>query len=83
MVSLTLRMVYCRKSGIRNGLPQNIDFFKTSFTCSFLFSYLNVTFCLLGDGSCFIVQQDLDYLIELTGADSDPVYKVQACEEPG
>nr|XP_060461648.1 proteasomal ATPase-associated factor 1 isoform X4 [Panthera onca] len=31
-----------------------------------------------GDGSCFIVQQDLDYLIELTGADCDPVYKVQA-----
>lgn len=36
------------------------------------------SFCLLGDGSCFIVQQDLDYVIELTGADCDPVYKVQA-----
>lgn len=36
------------------------------------------TFCLLGDGSCFIVQQDLDYVIELTGADYDAVYKVQA-----
>ncbi|KAK2508720.1 hypothetical protein MC885_011764 [Smutsia gigantea] len=29
-----------------------------------------------GDGSCFIVQQDLDYVFELTGADCDPVYKV-------
>lgn len=36
------------------------------------------SFCLLGDGSCFIVQQDLDYVIELTGADCDAVYKVQA-----
>ena len=38
---------------------------------------IKVSFCLLGDGSCFIVQQDLDYVIELTGADCDPVYKVQ------
>lgn len=41
-----------------------------------IFSCLNYL-CLLGDGSCFIVQQDLDYVIELTGADCDPVYKVQ------
>ncbi|KAB1272225.1 Proteasomal ATPase-associated factor 1 [Camelus dromedarius] len=34
-----------------------------------------------GDGSCFIVQQDLDYVIELTGADSDPVYKVATWEK--
>ncbi|GAB5577406.1 proteasomal ATPase-associated factor 1 isoform X1 [Prionailurus iriomotensis] len=34
-----------------------------------------------GDGSCFIVQQDLDYLIELTGADCDPVYKVATWEK--
>ncbi|XP_034851425.1 proteasomal ATPase-associated factor 1 isoform X5 [Mirounga angustirostris] len=34
-----------------------------------------------GDGSCFIVQQDLDYLIELTGADCDPVFKVATWEK--
>nr|XP_021530746.1 proteasomal ATPase-associated factor 1 isoform X1 [Aotus nancymaae] len=34
-----------------------------------------------GDGSCFIVQQDLDYVIELTGADCDPVYKVATWEK--
>uniref|UniRef100_A0A4W3JWI1 Proteasomal ATPase-associated factor 1 n=1 Tax=Callorhinchus milii TaxID=7868 RepID=A0A4W3JWI1_CALMI len=28
-----------------------------------------------GDGSCYIIQQDQDYSIELTGPDSDPVYK--------
>lgn len=34
-----------------------------------------------GDGSCFIVQQDLDYVIELTGADYDAVYKVATWEK--
>ncbi|ELK00353.1 Proteasomal ATPase-associated factor 1 [Pteropus alecto] len=34
-----------------------------------------------GDGSCFIVQQDLDYVIELTGTDCDPVYKVATWEK--
>ncbi|EHA99905.1 Proteasomal ATPase-associated factor 1 [Heterocephalus glaber] len=34
-----------------------------------------------GDGSCFIVQQDLDYAIELSGADCDPVYKVATWEK--
>nr|XP_035975402.1 proteasomal ATPase-associated factor 1 isoform X1 [Halichoerus grypus] len=34
-----------------------------------------------GDGSCFIVQQDLDYLIELTGTDCDPVFKVATWEK--
>ncbi|XP_036392649.1 proteasomal ATPase-associated factor 1-like [Megalops cyprinoides] len=34
-----------------------------------------------GDGSCFIVQQDLDHSIELTGPDADPVYKVAAWEK--
>nr|KAF6438545.1 proteasomal ATPase associated factor 1 [Molossus molossus] len=34
-----------------------------------------------GDGSCFIIQQDLDYVIELTGADCDPVYKVATWEK--
>uniref|UniRef100_A0A8D1UC61 Proteasomal ATPase-associated factor 1 n=1 Tax=Sus scrofa TaxID=9823 RepID=A0A8D1UC61_PIG len=34
-----------------------------------------------GDGSSFIVQQDLDYVIELTGADCDPVYKVATWEK--
>ncbi|XP_016063956.1 PREDICTED: proteasomal ATPase-associated factor 1 [Miniopterus natalensis] len=34
-----------------------------------------------GDGSCFIVQQDLDYVIELTGADCDPVYKAATWEK--
>ncbi|NXJ72763.1 PAAF1 factor, partial [Rostratula benghalensis] len=29
-----------------------------------------------GDGTCFVVQQDLDYVLDLTEADCDPVYKV-------
>ncbi|XP_042314844.1 proteasomal ATPase-associated factor 1 isoform X2 [Sceloporus undulatus] len=29
-----------------------------------------------GDGTCFIMQQDLDHVVELTGPDCDPVYKV-------
>ncbi|XP_060538709.1 proteasomal ATPase-associated factor 1 [Pantherophis guttatus] len=29
-----------------------------------------------GDGTCFIMQQDLDHVLELTGPDCDPVYKV-------
>ncbi|XP_006627858.2 proteasomal ATPase-associated factor 1 isoform X1 [Lepisosteus oculatus] len=28
-----------------------------------------------GDGSCFMIQQDLDHAIELTGPEADPVYK--------
>ncbi|XP_029457974.1 proteasomal ATPase-associated factor 1 isoform X2 [Rhinatrema bivittatum] len=34
-----------------------------------------------GDGSCFIIQQDLDHVIELTEPDSDPVYKVASWEK--
>nr|XP_033804676.1 proteasomal ATPase-associated factor 1 isoform X1 [Geotrypetes seraphini] len=34
-----------------------------------------------GDGSCFIIQQDLDRVIELTEPDSDPVYKVALWEK--
>ncbi|XP_066106355.1 proteasomal ATPase-associated factor 1 isoform X3 [Saccopteryx bilineata] len=34
-----------------------------------------------GDGNCFIVQQDLDYVIDLSGADCDPVYKVATWEK--
>ncbi|KAG5837270.1 hypothetical protein ANANG_G00237510 [Anguilla anguilla] len=34
-----------------------------------------------GDGSCFIIQQDLDHTIELTGPDADPVYKVAVWEK--
>ncbi|ETE62810.1 Proteasomal ATPase-associated factor 1, partial [Ophiophagus hannah] len=31
---------------------------------------------LPSDGTCFIMQQDLDHVLELTGPDCDPVYKV-------
>ncbi|XP_065601820.1 dnaJ homolog subfamily B member 13 isoform X4 [Cyrtonyx montezumae] len=34
-----------------------------------------------GDGTCFIIQQDLDYVIDLTEADCDPVYKVAPWEK--
>ncbi|KAF7237899.1 Proteasomal ATPase-associated factor 1 [Varanus komodoensis] len=34
-----------------------------------------------GDGSCFIMQQDLDHVVELTGPDCDPVYKVAVWEK--
>ncbi|KAJ1120340.1 hypothetical protein NDU88_008512 [Pleurodeles waltl] len=34
-----------------------------------------------GDGSCFIIQQDADHIIELVGADCDPVYKVAVSEK--
>lgn len=34
-----------------------------------------------GDGSCFIIQQDVDHIIELVGADCDPVYKVAFSEK--
>lgn len=34
-----------------------------------------------GDGSCFIIQQDKDHIIELVGADCDPVYKVAVSEK--
>ncbi|NXM55024.1 PAAF1 factor, partial [Illadopsis cleaveri] len=34
-----------------------------------------------GDGTCFIVQQDLDYVLDLTEADCDPVYKVASWEK--
>lgn len=43
----------------------------------------SIFFLPLGDGSCFVVQQDLDYVIELTGADCDPVYKVQVWLQTG
>lgn len=31
----------------------------------------------VGDGTCFVIQQDLDYVLDLTEADCDPVYKVR------
>nr|XP_060627260.1 proteasomal ATPase-associated factor 1 [Anolis sagrei ordinatus] len=34
-----------------------------------------------GDGTCFIMQQDLDHIVELTGPDCDPVYKVATWEK--
>uniref|UniRef100_A0A8C3JR55 Proteasomal ATPase associated factor 1 n=1 Tax=Calidris pygmaea TaxID=425635 RepID=A0A8C3JR55_9CHAR len=34
-----------------------------------------------GDGTCFIIQQDLDYVLDLTEADCDPVYKVASWEK--
>ncbi|CAN2391534.1 Proteasomal ATPase-associated factor 1, partial [Pristimantis euphronides] len=34
-----------------------------------------------GDGTCFIIQQDLDHVLELTEPDCDPVYKVAAFEK--
>ncbi|NWQ62138.1 PAAF1 factor, partial [Neopipo cinnamomea] len=34
-----------------------------------------------GDGTCFILQQDLDYVLDLTEADCDPVYKVASWEK--
>ncbi|XP_044524055.1 proteasomal ATPase-associated factor 1 [Gracilinanus agilis] len=34
-----------------------------------------------GDGTCFIMQQDSDYFIQLTEADCDPVYKVSTWEK--
>ncbi|XP_066555451.1 proteasomal ATPase-associated factor 1 [Amia ocellicauda] len=34
-----------------------------------------------GDGGCFILQQDMDHIIELTGPDVDPVYKAAAWEK--
>nr|XP_032637017.1 proteasomal ATPase-associated factor 1 isoform X1 [Chelonoidis abingdonii] len=34
-----------------------------------------------GDGTCFIIQQDLDHVIDLTEADCDPVYKVATWEK--
>ncbi|KAI1893294.1 hypothetical protein AGOR_G00122220 [Albula goreensis] len=34
-----------------------------------------------GDGSTFIVQQDLDHTIELSGPDADPVYKAAVWEK--
>ncbi|NWI54030.1 PAAF1 factor, partial [Calyptomena viridis] len=34
-----------------------------------------------GDGTCFILQQDLDYVLDLTEADCDPVYKVSSWEK--
>ncbi|KAM9319382.1 proteasomal ATPase-associated factor 1 [Gastrophryne carolinensis] len=33
-----------------------------------------------GDGSCFILQQDLDHFLELTEPDCDPVYKAVVSE---
>ncbi|XP_069615536.1 proteasomal ATPase-associated factor 1 [Ranitomeya imitator] len=34
-----------------------------------------------GDGTCFILQQDLDHFLELTDPDCDPVYKVAVFEK--
>uniref|UniRef100_UPI00398F600F proteasomal ATPase-associated factor 1-like isoform X2 n=1 Tax=Pristiophorus japonicus TaxID=55135 RepID=UPI00398F600F len=34
-----------------------------------------------GDGSCYIIQQDQDYVIEFTGPDCDPIYKVVLWEK--
>ncbi|XP_072257364.1 proteasomal ATPase-associated factor 1 isoform X2 [Pyxicephalus adspersus] len=34
-----------------------------------------------GDGSCFIIQQDSDHLLELTEPDCDPVYTVAVSEK--
>ncbi|XP_067995363.1 proteasomal ATPase-associated factor 1 isoform X2 [Melanerpes formicivorus] len=34
-----------------------------------------------GDGTCFIMQQDLDHVLDLTEADCDPVYKVASWEK--
>ncbi|XP_044142561.1 proteasomal ATPase-associated factor 1 [Bufo gargarizans] len=34
-----------------------------------------------GDGTCFILQQDLDHVLELTEPDCDPVYKVAVSEK--
>ncbi|XP_033865864.3 proteasomal ATPase-associated factor 1-like isoform X1 [Acipenser ruthenus] len=34
-----------------------------------------------GDGSCYLIQQDLDHVIELTGPEADPVYKAAAWEK--
>ncbi|XP_056417112.1 proteasomal ATPase-associated factor 1 isoform X1 [Hyla sarda] len=34
-----------------------------------------------GDGTCFILQQDLDHIVELTEPDCDPVYKVAVSEK--
>ncbi|KAG9465125.1 hypothetical protein GDO78_018875 [Eleutherodactylus coqui] len=34
-----------------------------------------------GDGTCFVIQQDLDHVLELTEPDCDPVYKVAVFEK--
>ncbi|KAJ8414655.1 hypothetical protein AAFF_G00038570 [Aldrovandia affinis] len=34
-----------------------------------------------GDGGCFLIQQDLDHTIELTGPDTEPIYKVASWEK--
>ncbi|XP_063807246.1 proteasomal ATPase-associated factor 1 isoform X1 [Pseudophryne corroboree] len=34
-----------------------------------------------GDGTCFIIQQDSDHLLELTEPDCDPVYKIAVSEK--
>lgn len=41
-------------------------------------SLLGISSASPGDGTCFIIQQDLDYVIDLTEADCDPVYKVRS-----
>ena len=51
-----------------------------TYCCSFL-SFRNGFIASQGDGSCFIVQQDLNYVTEITGADCDPVYKVATWEK--
>ena len=46
-----------------------------------LLSFRNGFIASQGDGSYFIVQQDLNYVTEITGADCDPVYKVATWEK--
>ncbi|NXH94527.1 PAAF1 factor, partial [Pachycephala philippinensis] len=46
-----------------------------------LLSYQDGFIASQGDGTCFIVQQDLDYVLDLTEADCDPVYKVASWEK--
>ena len=46
-----------------------------------LLSFRNGFIASQGDGNCFIVQPDLNYVTEITGADCDPVYKVATWEK--
>ncbi|XP_028656165.1 proteasomal ATPase-associated factor 1-like [Erpetoichthys calabaricus] len=46
-----------------------------------LMPYQEGFFVSQGDGSCYLIQQDFDHVIELTGPDIDPVYKVATWEK--
>ena len=46
-----------------------------------LLSFRNGFIASQGDVYCFIVQPDLNYVTEITGADCDPVYKVATWEK--